>query len=71
MQISLPLNEMTMSEKLQTMEILWEDLSKHNDLSSPLWHKEILSKRDKDYSVGIDSVHDWEEAKRIIRRASE
>jgi hypothetical protein len=71
MQISLPLNDMTISEKLLAMETLWEDLSKHNDLSSPLWHKEVLSKRDDNYSSGIDSIYDWEQAKHIIRRVSE
>lgn len=36
-----------------------------------LWHKEVLSKRDDNYSSGIDPMYDWEQAKRIQRKASE
>ena len=69
MTISLPLATMTTVEKLQTMEALWEDLSKKSDeFVSPSWHGEILSKRDKNLSEGKDSISDWNEAKDQIRR---
>ena len=69
MTISLPLDHMTTVEKLQTMEALWEDLSKKsNEFVSPSWHGEILSKRDKNLSEGKDSISDWNEAKDRIRR---
>jgi hypothetical protein len=72
MTISLPLTTMTTVEKLQTMEALWEDLSKKSDeFVSPSWHGEILSKRDKDLSEGNDSIHDWNEAKNQIRKSLE
>ena len=72
MTISLPLDRMTTIEKLQTMEALWEDLSKKNDeFISPSWHGEILSKRDKNLSEGKDLIHDWDEAKERIRRSIE
>lgn len=72
MNISLPLDSMTTIEKLQTMEALWEDLSKKSDeFASPSWHGEILVKRDKNLSEGKDSVHDWNAAKNRIRRTLE
>jgi hypothetical protein len=70
MTISLPLDRMTTVEKLQTMEALWEDLSKKSDeFISPSWHGEILSKRDKNLSEGKDLIQDWDEAKELIRRS--
>ncbi|MEM9079462.1 MAG: addiction module protein [Verrucomicrobiota bacterium] len=38
---------MTTSEKLQTMESLWESLSKDNQFNAPDWHDDILKKRAK------------------------
>ena len=68
MNISLPLNRMTTIEKLQTMEAIWEDLSKKSDeFASPSWHGEILAKRDKNLSAGKDPIHDWNAAKNRIR----
>ena len=41
MRVTLPLNEMTVPEKLQLMEALWEDLSRNSDaLESPEWHRD-------------------------------
>ena len=72
MTISLPLDHMTIAEKLQTMEALWEDLSnKSDEFISPSRHGEILSQRDKNLSEGKDFIHDWDEAKERIRRAIE
>jgi hypothetical protein len=72
MAVSLPLNRMTTIEKIQTMEALWEDLSKKNDeFISPSWHGEILSKRDKKLSEGKDLIHDWNDVKERIRRSVE
>ncbi len=71
MNIVLPLDRMTTVEKLQTMEALWEDLSKKSDaFISPAWHGEILSERDKSLSVGKDAIHDWNDAKERIRRTN-
>ena len=46
MPVTLPLDEMTVAEKLQLMETLWSDLSRHADaLESREWHGEILAER--------------------------
>ena len=46
MSIDLPLDKMTLADKLATMEAIWADLSKRpDDLPSPEWHKEILEER--------------------------
>ena len=48
MELVLPLKEMTVAEKLQLMEVLWDDLS-HNseDVPSPAWHGEVLAERQR------------------------
>ena len=46
MSTKLPLNEMTVQEKLAAMESLWEDLSRSPEaIESPAWHKDILDQR--------------------------
>jgi hypothetical protein len=43
----LPLDEMTMEEKLQTMELLWDSLCRDKEpLVSPAWHGEVLAARE-------------------------
>ncbi len=68
MQVTLPLEEMSTEEKIQTMETLWNDLCKKaNSLSSPSWHEDILHEREKKIKNGDDEFVDWEKAKEHIR----
>jgi len=42
----LPLNEMTVGEKLQTMEAIWPSLSANPDaIESPVWHDEEIRRQ--------------------------
>jgi putative addiction module component len=46
MQVSLPLNKMTINEKLVAMNQIWDDLMRNSDdIPSPEWHTEVLSAR--------------------------
>jgi len=46
MQTSLPLNEMSITEKLVIINQIWDDLMRNPDsIPSPDWHKEVLSAR--------------------------
>ena len=68
MRPSLPLHEMTVEEKILTMESLWDSLSQiPNDLESPDWHGEILAERAAALERGEDGFEDWESAKADIR----
>jgi hypothetical protein len=69
---TLPLDEMTVAEKLQLMEVLWEDLSKNPaDLPSPEWHKEVLDECCRKAESGEEQFIDWEKAKQeILKRTS-
>jgi hypothetical protein len=69
MTVTLPLNEMTVSEKLQLMEALWADLSRNSDaIESPEWHREILEERERRIETGEARFSDWEQAKADIRK---
>jgi hypothetical protein len=59
----LPLQEMTIPEKLQLMEALWADLSKTGAVQSPEWHRGILEEREATVASGAAQFTDWEQAK--------
>jgi hypothetical protein len=53
MDLALPLDEMTVAEKLQAIEILWDDLSRNpEDIPSPPWHGEVLAERQRQIEEG-------------------
>lgn len=69
MSISLPLEEMTVEEKLQIMEAIWDDLSRRADeLPPPAWHGEVLAEREGAVARGEETFGDWETAKQRIEK---
>lgn len=68
MVITLPLEQMSIEEKIQTMETIWDNLCKKADsLSSPTWHKNILREREKRIKNGDEKFVDWDKAKKYIQ----
>lgn len=64
----LALDQMTTAAKIRQMEMLWDDLCRQSDeISSPLWHNEVLADRETKVSAGEFGVDDWETAKGKIR----
>lgn len=67
MQITLPLDRMTIAEKLRVIEEIMDSLGQNRDeIPSPEWHGEILKEREDSIRNGTAKFLDWEEAKRII-----
>ena len=65
---TLPLEKMSVEEKLQAMESLWDDLcSNAGGMASPAWHEDVLAEREVMQKRGDDQFDDWEAAKRDIR----
>jgi hypothetical protein len=65
----LPLSEMSVEEKLQTMEALWESLSSDPDtVQSPDWHEEELRERERRIATGETKFISWEKAKADLDR---
>jgi hypothetical protein len=61
--IELPLEKMTLAEKLETMELLWADISKEpTQLPSPSWHRDVLNERKRLAAVGKLKFLDWDKA---------
>ena len=64
---TLPLEQMTVKEKLQAMEELWSDLCcNQNQIPIPQWHKNILDRREKLVKEGKAKFVNWETAKKRI-----
>ena len=65
------LDQMTTAAKIRTMEMLWDDLCRRSDeISSPLWHNQVLTERGLKVSTGESSFDDWETTKGKIRELS-
>jgi putative addiction module component (TIGR02574 family) len=67
--VELPLSQLTLAQKLDLMEAIWDDLARdERTFESPDWHKTVLKDREKALASGKAKVSDWEEAKERIRR---
>ncbi|MFZ0257490.1 MAG: addiction module protein [Gammaproteobacteria bacterium] len=67
MSTSIPLQDMTIEEKLQAMESLWDDLcARAAQMPSPAWHGEVLAEREAALERGEEQFEDWETAKRKL-----
>ena len=65
---TLPLEKMSVEEKLQAMESLWDDLcNRAGGITSPAWHGDVLAEREAMHERGDDAFEDWEDAKRNIK----
>ena len=63
MYVHLPLKEMSISDKLDTMEALWNSLCKTEELiDSPKWHQKVLAQREN------ETFLKWDESKKEILR---
>jgi len=68
MAVTLPLDKMSIEEKIQTMESIWEDLCKSADnMPSPPWHEDVLKEREEGIKRKEDEFIDWDKAKKNIK----
>lgn len=62
--------QMPHADKMRLMEALWMDLShKPEDIDSPSWHEAILQQTEQRVASGEEMAVEWDEAKRLLRRA--
>lgn len=67
--VDLNISELTLAQKLNLMEAIWDDIAKDESvLKSPAWHETVLKDRENALASGKASVSDWEKAKERIRR---
>lgn len=69
MSIELPLNTMTVGEKIQLLEQVWNDLCRQSgDVRSPEWHAAVLQERQNQIEAGGMTVSSWSEAKERLQK---
>jgi hypothetical protein len=68
MQFSIPLEQMSVEEKLQAIGEIWADLAQTpENIPSPSWHADVLRAREKRISEGTSHFLDIDEAKKAVR----
>lgn len=66
MPIDLPLDQMSVAEKMAAIEAIWSSL-KPTEVSSPDWHAQVLAERKRRLESGEATVLTWEEAKKGLQ----
>ena len=67
MNITLPLDQMTVEEKLSLIEKIWEDLrTKEDQIPIPEWHLEILRERQHLVADGKAEFVDLDAFKKLV-----
>lgn len=65
--MSVNVHDMTIEEKLRTMEMLWDDICRNvPEFPSPGWHQQLLQEREQRAAAGEERFVEWEQAKREI-----
>ena len=65
----LPIKELSFTQKLDLMEMLWADMiGNEKKLESPAWHEAILNDREAALKAGKITTSDWAEAKERIKK---
>ena len=68
-EIRTAIPKLSVEEKLQTMEALWQSLSSKPDaVESPAWHEKELRDRERKVESGETKFVDWQKAKAEIQR---
>lgn len=63
----LPLDQMTIDEKLAMIEQIWEDLAAHQEaIPVAAWHGEVLAERERAVAAGTAGFHDLDDSIRRI-----
>ena len=65
---SIPLDGLSVAEKIVLMERLWDDLSRRpTDVPSPDWHADILDDRRNAVREGRTAFVEWDGAKKRLQ----
>jgi putative addiction module component (TIGR02574 family) len=71
MVMTLPLETMTICDKLQMMETIWANLTQvPEEMPSPAWHRDVLTARMERVKKGESTYSDWVDVKARIRKAT-
>lgn len=63
---------LSVEEKLQVMEAIWQDLTEDEQaFQSPAWHLKALKETEQRRKEGKEAVLDWGDAKKDLRKRFE
>lgn len=63
MPLQISLESLTVSEKIQLLERVWDDLCHQPvPMDAPAWHEEVLAERRKRLADGRATVESWDDA---------
>jgi hypothetical protein len=69
MKVAVDLKAMSVPEKMELLQAVWDDLLQaESELQSPDWHGEVLRERDERVNSGQEKFIDWEDAKAELKR---
>lgn len=68
---AVAITNMTLEEKIATMEQLWDDLCQHQNVQSPDWHQDVLQTRELNRLSGQEQPMDWQQAKQEIHKRTQ
>jgi Putative addiction module component len=60
------ISNMSIEEKISTIEMLWDDLCQHQKIDTPDWHQDVLQAREEKHLADEQQPMDWSEAKKHI-----
>lgn len=65
----IPLETLTVAEKVRLLESVWDSLcGEPSDVKSPDWHREILESRQRRLEDGSATISLWTEAKALLMK---
>ena len=68
MKNSIPLERMSITEKLQAIEDIWSDLARVSEnVPSPAWHVDALRAKEERIANGTSRFMEISEAKQAVR----
>lgn len=68
MDLAIPLDKMSVEEKLRALELLWEDLARTPaSVPSPRWHQDVLQAREQRLREGKEKFIPLDEARQSLR----
>jgi hypothetical protein len=64
----LSIENLTRTEKLRMMEVIWDDLARDSvTLSSPEWHAQALKEAERAHAENQANFVSWDAAKKMLR----
>ncbi len=69
MSADIPLESMSVAEKMQLLESVWSSLCKNpGDVRSPEWHEQVLAERTRRLESGEATISSWADAKERLQK---